>query len=222
MSRVPPRVLALAALLLLAVVAARGAAPFTLNPLRLSGSSSNTRFTPPPNPPELKGQADSIGYLVVLLGVVGVLLAVAGLISLLAVIRRRHRVRVMVSPQGSEKYLDDGAYGAAGPLVQAGKRALVRLRAHEGGPPSDRVIAAWLSLERAATETGTGRQPHETPTEFVGSVLAGHDVNPEALDDLRRLYGRARFGRDGVMTDADADAAGDALDRIVADLEAAR
>ncbi|EWM17111.1 DUF4129 domain-containing protein [Kutzneria sp. 744] len=74
----------------------------------------------------------------------------------------------------------------------------------------------------AATETGTERQPHETPTEFVGAVLAGHAVSPEALDDLRRLYGRARFGRAGGVTDADAEAAGDALDRIVADLEAAR
>lgn len=38
----------------------------------------------------------------------------------------------------------------------------------------------------------------------------------------RMSHGRARFGREGVMTDANADAAGDALDRIIADLEAAR
>ena len=222
MSRVTPRVLALAALLLLAVVAARGATPFALNPLRLTGSSTDNFIPPPPKAPDLKAPTAPISFLLVVLGLISLLLGLAALISLIALARRRRRVRAMVRPDGREKTADDGAYGALAPLVQAGRKALMQLRAHEGGPPSDRVVAAWLSLEQAATETGTERQPHETPTEFVGSVLAGHAVNPEALDDLRRLYGRARFGREGVMTDADAEAAGDALDRIITDLEAVR
>jgi len=222
MSRVAPRILALAALLLLAVVAARGATSFELNPLRLTPATTTGTPAPLAKPPPESGTGGSLAWLIMILGTVGLLLAVATVITVLTLIRRRHRARTLVAPRDGDQEAEGGAYGAVGALVQAGKRALVRLRAREGGPPSDRVIAAWLSLEQAATETGTERQPHETPTEFVGAVLAGHDVNPEALDDLRRLYGRARFGRAGVMTDADAEAAGDALDRIIADLEAAR
>jgi hypothetical protein len=222
-SRVTPRVLALAALLLLAVVAARGATSITLHPLHLGTLSGDT--TPPPPQPTLANQpiqgVGPLTYLVMLLGIVGLLLAVAAVITLISVFHRRRRVRAMVTPHDAELH-GDGGVGHVGPLVVAGRRALAQLRRREGGPPSDRVVAAWLSLEQAATETGTERQPHETPTEFVGSVLAGHAVSPEALDELRRLYGRARFGRAGVLTDADAEAAGDALHRIIADLEAAR
>jgi hypothetical protein len=223
MSRVAPRVLALAALLLLAVVAARGATSFTLNPLRLTPPTRTPTPVPTNTPaPPQQGTGGSLAWLIMLLGTAGLLLAVATIITLLALIQRHRRTRTLVAPRDGDQDAEGGAYGSIGSLVQAGKRALVRLRAREGGPPSDRVIEAWLTLERAATETGTERQPHETPTEFVGAVLAGHEVNPEALDHLRRLYGRARFGREGVMTDADAEAAGDALDRIIADLEAAR
>jgi hypothetical protein len=222
MSRVMPRVLALAALLLLAVVAARGATSFTLNPLRLGGVALNTVPARPENQTEGKDLPGPVSYLALLLGVIGLLLAVAAVISLITFFHRRHRIRVMVTPHGDDRPGDGGMSGSVLPLVQAGRQALAGLRAHEGGPPSDRVIAAWLSLERAAHDTGTERQPHETPTEFVGAVLADHDVSPRALDDLRRLYGRARFGREGAMTEADADAAGDALDRIIADLEATR
>jgi Domain of unknown function (DUF4129) len=222
MSRVAPRMLALAALLLLAVVAARGATSITLHPLHI-GLPAKTTPPPPqstdPNQP-IQG-VGAITYGIFLLGIVGLVLAVAAVITLITMIRRRQRVRTLVTPRGNEQQAEGGV-GAIGPLVVAGRHALVQLRRREGGPPSDRVVAAWLSLEEAATETGTERQPHETPTEFVGSVLAGHDVNPDALDQLRRLYGRARFGRAGVLTDADAEAAGDALDRIIADLEAAR
>ncbi|MFI9385953.1 DUF4129 domain-containing protein [Kutzneria sp. NPDC052558] len=223
MSRVAPRILALAALLLLAVVAARGATSFQLTPLRLTPATPTATAPPAPPPlPQDNQTGGPLAWVIMLLGVVGLLLAVATIITLLTLIQRRGRTRTLVAAQNGDREADGGAYGSLGSLVQAGKRALVRLRAREGGPPSDRVIEAWLALERAAVETGTERQPHETPTEFVGSVLAGHDVSPDALDDLRRLYGRARFGPAGVMTDADAEAAGDALDRIIADLEAAR
>ncbi|QUQ72267.1 DUF4129 domain-containing protein [Kutzneria sp. CA-103260] len=223
MSRVAPRILALAALLLLAVVAARGAASFALEPLRMTPFAPPTTTAPPTNtPPPQLGTGGSLAWLSLLLGTVGLLLVVSTVIALLSLIRLRRRTRTLVAPHNGDQETEGVAYGSLGSLVQAGKRALVGLRAREGGPPSDRVIAAWLALEEAATETGTGRQPHETPTEFTGAVLAGHDVNPGALDDLRRLYGRARFGRAGAMTDADAEAAGDALDRIIADLEAAR
>jgi hypothetical protein len=222
MSRVTPRVLALAALLLLAVVAARGATSFTLNPLRLTGSAPNIVLPPPSTVPPPRSLVGPVSFVAVLLAVIGLLLLVAALISLLALLSRRRRVPRPVVPDGREKAAEGGVHGSVDPLLRAGRRALVGLRAHEGGPPSDRVIAAWLTLEQAATETGTQREPHQTPTEFVGAVLAAHEVSPRALDDLRRLYGRARFGREGVMTDADAEAAGDALDRIVTDLEAAR
>ena len=223
MSRVAPRVLALAALLLLAVVAARGATSFTLDPLRLTGHATQNQLTQT-NADQLRGNAATtpIPYVALLLTAIGLLLTIAAAISVRTMITHRKRVRATAVPGGDETEEGAGAYGSLAPLVRAGRQALARLRAHEGGPPSDRVIAAWLSLEHAAMQTGTERQPHETPTEFVGSVLAGHEVNREALDHLRRLYGRARFGVDGAMTEADAEAAGDALDRIITDLEAVR
>jgi hypothetical protein len=84
------------------------------------------------------------------------------------------------------------------------------------------VQEAWLALEEAAAECGTARRPDQTPTEFTGAVLAGHDVDPMALATLRGLYQRARFGLPGSVTEADVATAITALDRIATTLAGAR
>lgn len=102
-------------------------------------------------------------------------------------------------------------------LMRRAAGALRRLREWEGGPPGDAVVLAWLALEEAAAECGTTRHPHQTATEFTTAVLAGLDVDTDALDQLRRLYQRARFSGN-VVTEADVDTATRALERVVAGL----
>jgi hypothetical protein len=51
-------------------------------------------------------------------------------------------------------------------------------------------------------------------------VLAGHGEIEDALDELRRLYHRARFARAEAIGPAEAEAAGAALERIVSGLTA--
>ncbi|MEU4745817.1 DUF4129 domain-containing protein, partial [Actinosynnema sp. NPDC023658] len=91
------------------------------------------------------------------------------------------------------------------------------LRGHAGGPPGDAVIAAWLSLERAAEDSGVPRRGHQTATEFTGDLLRRYRVDEGATGTLRRVYQRARFGT-AEVTAADARTATEALEHIVRDL----
>jgi hypothetical protein len=80
-----------------------------------------------------------------------------------------------------------------------------------GGEPRDAVIRAWVTLENA---TDHGRAPHQTATEFTVSLLAEEEADAVALDELRTLYHRARFGHQS--SERDAEQARTALDRILA------
>jgi Domain of unknown function (DUF4129) len=213
-----PALLALAALLLLAVLATRGASAVPHgNGLVVRGNSRGTLSsgvaTPTGaghlNPALLAGASTFVAL--VLLGCL-----VAGVMVLMAVASvrvRRRRIALRRDGVADEEF--DGRDAAAAMVLLRGARAaLARLRQRAGGPPSDAVQQAWLVLEEAAAESGTARRPEQTSTEFTGAVLAAHDVDPGALVTLRTLYQRARFGRPGALTDADADRAIDALDRI--------
>jgi hypothetical protein len=100
-------------------------------------------------------------------------------------------------------------------LHRAAEQARTDLAARTGGPPGDAVVAAWLRLEQATAHEGAARAPHETPTEFTAALLARYTTSEPALTELRELYQRARFGPSGQVTEADADAAVGALDRIL-------
>ncbi|HEY3606004.1 MAG TPA: DUF4129 domain-containing protein [Pseudonocardiaceae bacterium] len=213
-----PALLALAALLLLAVLATRGASAVPHgNGLVVRGSTNGTLTIPPPG-------RNGIGHLNAALiagastfaALVLVACLVAGVMILGAVasVRLRRR-RVALRRDGAvDEDLDGRDAGAAMVLLRGARAAVARLRRRAGGPPADAVQEAWLVLEEAAAESGTARRPDQTSTEFTGAVLAAHDVDPGALVTLRTLYQRARFGRPDAVTDADADRAVDALDRI--------
>ena len=111
-----------------------------------------------------------------------------------------------------------GSGDRTGALVRAARSARRVLAEHEGGPPGDAVIAAWLELERAAEESEHGRQAHQTPTEFTDALVAEHAAIRRAVDELRALYHRARFGRPGEVGEREAEAARRALDEITASL----
>jgi len=152
--------------------------------------------------------------------------AMIGLAILLAMLpgligfRRRRR--------GSAAAVSDGDADADAPpvpdatrLVRAARSALAEFDAAADGPPSDAVIAAWLRLERAADAGGTRRLPHQTSTEFTSVVLAEHGTDRDALDLLRRLYQRARFGPPHAVTVGDAEAARSAIAGIARSLPVA-
>ena len=77
--------------------------------------------------------------------------------------------------------------------VQAAQRSL-----DEIADPNNAIVAAWLALEEAASSSGVPREPAQTPTEFTVAVLAETAADPQATQDLLRLYHRARFSSAGV------------------------
>jgi hypothetical protein len=220
-----PMLLSLAALLLLAVLATRGrsAVPrgrgLVLGALPTTTPHGVTQHVRTPKAPRLSpalGIGLSTGIVIALVaflfGLVMVLLLLASLR-----LRRRRRLRLEPQPEHGEQAAGGDA-GAGLTLLRGTRSALARLRQRAGGPPSDAVQQAWLALESAAAGSGTERRPDQTSTEFTSAVLAAHAVDQVALATLRGLYQRARFGLPDSVTEADAEAAIAALDRIAATL----
>jgi hypothetical protein len=215
-----PLLTSLAVLLLLAVLAARGtsAVPHGRG-LVFDGGGAASR--PPPTgsvPSALPGRLNPVVAFgissVVVLALLAYLVGMLVLVVVLATVRFRRRRR-----RSHERLADTGDEAPGGAatalvLLRGTRSALERLRQRTGGPPSDAVQRAWLALEEAAAESGTRRRPEQTSTEFTGTLLADHEVDPTALATLRGLYQRARFGHPDAVTEADADAAIAALDRI--------
>jgi hypothetical protein len=223
-----PLLLSLAVLLLVAVVATRGrsAVPnkggLVLGYLPTTTPAAVTRHFQLPKAPRQLNPALGIGLsTIIVLALIAALFGLAMVLVLLASLRfrRRRRLRLEPQPQHGEQAAG-GDVGAGLTLLRGTRSALARLRQRDGGPPSDAVQQAWLALEAAAAESGTTRRPDQTSTEFTSAVLAGHDVDPDALATLRGLYQRARFGLPDSVTEADADAAIAALDRIADTLAA--
>lgn len=204
--------LAVAALLLFVVIAARGESPVPTNlpsdipdrgSLPLSpmggGNDSGTGTGPP-------GDAATVGLVVG--GVAALFLLVAVVSLILQARKRRPKVRVGEHEEPQAGTLDLVSRAQVTRAVADARELLARA----GGVPTDAVIAAWLTLERA---TEHGRAPHETATEFTVALLTRESADPDALRELRELYQRARFGPRDATTD-DVEDARDALDRILA------
>ncbi len=222
-----PTLLVAAALLLLAVVAARGESAIPTGP--------GTIVRPDPAPAAAEGPVEGIesNALLDLIGGVstGVLLLVvvamlliglAGLLATLAGLGRR-RGRGLALPDLERAEAPEVPGGTAvRALAEATRAARHELSRRAGGDPADAVVAAWVVLEDAAAGLGTPRAAHQTPTEFTAEVLAAHRADDAAMADLRALYHRARFRRSGAVTEADATAAADALDRVERSLTGVR
>ena len=215
-------VCALAGLLLLAVVVARGTsavptAPRDIGiewqaPTRTDTGADVDTPEPPADMAQFTDEPDQArtGSLVIVL----VLILLAVLIMLAGVVRNRRRTRVWAGIVDTDEGLDTSlptrlrdAVARAGAGLAASERA--------GGPPGDAVVAAWLTLEQAAAREGTGRAPHQTPTEFTAVLLGEYTSDETALAELRGLYQRARFGT-APLTDDDVRRAREALDRVLA------
>lgn len=210
-----------AALLLFAVVSARGtsAVPGHLRDVPLERGVGDT---PPLHGAPAGDSAFEVGAVdraevaqtvMTIVALLLLLIAFALLVRHLRRLRRRKR-RLGVGVEAGE---DHGTLEVTMPmrLRRAAERARTELAGRRGGPPGDAVVAAWLRLEEAAAHEGAGREPHQTATEFTAALLARYLTREPALDELRGLYQRARFGRPGQVGDAEADAAVAALDRIL-------
>jgi hypothetical protein len=215
-ARVPVR-LAVVALLVLAAMVAEGASAVPVGGGKLFGwawtfSKPRELLGKPYETPAQSGLWTQVfGSFVLFLPLI--LLGLAILLGVVLSIRRRHRKRTGSPTVGEEepRYPD----APPGRLLRAARAAQAELDKHTGGPPSDAVIAAWVRLEEAAAESGTRRRADQTPTEFTDAVRAGHDAVGAALNDLRGLYHRARFGARDTVGPAEADAARAALADIV-------
>jgi uncharacterized protein with FMN-binding domain len=223
---------AVAVLLALAVLAAGTAGPAPRDPGQpLVPVVPAATGTPSPAPADDDAQTDTEAARSTQLQVevpVQDLVVVAVLVvgALVALLLRRRRPRREETPAVARAGLRAGpAAGAdARPLLD---RALAAAE-HELAPgahrePRDAVIACWLRLEEGAAAAGVRRRPAQTPTEFttalIGGLLPGA-AEHAALDELRALYSRARFGSAPLDADAPARAAA-ALGAVRAGLIAA-
>ncbi|ROP38525.1 DUF4129 domain-containing protein [Saccharothrix texasensis] len=211
-------VLAIGSALVLIALAARGTSPVRYQD-RPTGDDEAVALTPESRPPldnEVDGSATAGSLLVFLIVLIAV--AVIGVVWLLVSLgvfrrrRRRGRGVAVDAPDLPEEHATPPPI-----LVRRAAEALEELRDHANGPPGDAVIAAWLSLERAAQDSGVPRQGHQTATEFTGDLLRRYRVDEHAAGTLRRVYQRARFGT-AEVTAADARTATEALEHIVRDL----
>ncbi|XVS65199.1 DUF4129 domain-containing protein [Actinosynnema sp. CA-299493] len=212
-------VLAVGSVLVLIALAARGTSPvrYRDRPTAADEPAAATPGSSPPLETELDGSA-AAGSLLVFL-VILIVVAVIGVVWLLVslgVFRRRRRRRGRGVAVDAPDLPDEHA-NPPPILVRGAAEALEELREHANGPPGDAVIAAWLSLERAAQDSGVPRRGHQTATEFTGDLLRRYRVDEHAAGTLRRVYQRARFGT-AEVTAADARTATEALEHIVRDL----
>lgn len=210
-----PALLVVAAMLVLAVAAARGESAVPRGaPLGTVVEPPESAVGPSPEAGERNFFLDLLGGITagvfLLLAAVMLLIFLAGALAMLAGIRRR-RGRLARFYMDEPRRDDLPSGGSPADLVEAARAARVELSRRAGGPPADAIIAAWLVLEDAAAR---GRAAHETPTEFTARVVAEQDLDGAAVAELRLLYHRARFGPPGQVTEADAAAASEALRRI--------
>jgi hypothetical protein len=82
-----------------------------------------------------------------------------------------------------------------------------------GGVPGDAIVACWHRFETQADAAGMSRHVWETSSEFTLRILELAAAEAGAVARLAGLYREARFS-EHEMTEADRDAATEALDRI--------
>ncbi len=179
--------------------------------------------TPPPLEvlPEAPPQ-DLPGWLGPALAVAGAL-AVLAVAVLVAVLLRRLWQRRTSRAEALEP-VDEAAGDAGGafaaPVVRRGLARSLELL-DDPRDLDDAVVRAWLGLEETAEDAGVARSRAETPTEFTTRLLARVPADRAAVDVLRSLYSRARFGGAGGRRDDDADLARAALRALAASWDAA-
>ncbi|WP_051772819.1 DUF4129 domain-containing protein [Saccharothrix sp. NRRL B-16314] len=209
-------VIAVGSALVLIALAARGESPVRYGERPVVAEETPAPTAKPVDPFDVDVGGSTVGgsFLVLTIVLVVVAVGVVALVISFGVFRHRQRRGVGVAVDAPD--LEDGRAEPPAIFVRRAAEALDELR-DQAGPPGDAVIAAWLSLERAAEDSGVPRQDHQTPTEFTGDLLRRYEVDEGAAGTLKLVYQRARFGT-AAVTAADARTATEALERIVRDL----
>jgi len=171
---------------------------------------SATQVVPEP----AQGLPSWVGTLTLVVLGAGALLMVAGLCW--ALIRDYLRRR----PARSGRHEPSRPQRTAEDLVAALDAGLEEL-SDTDRDPRRAVIACWVRLEDAAAAAGTPRHPGDSPTDYVGRLLAEQRVDAGVLAALLAVYREARYATHTV-DDRMRRQARSALERLRADLGATR
>ncbi|MGY4644072.1 DUF4129 domain-containing protein [Cellulomonas sp. URHB0016] len=206
-SRLPAAVLGVGALVVLTVLAAAGAGPWSLD--------VHEGVRPDPGDPALVAESlfpshapvtptdTSTPPWVMFVVLVLVVLTVVGLLAVLArwLVRL---VRARLQPATLDRSPPAGEAGLGPdhrvPAMQDGVRRAVR-ELDDEQPPGDAVVAAWVALEHAAASGGLVRDRAETATEFTVDVLDATNADPAATRALLDLYLAARYSGHALTAD---------------------
>ncbi|MEU4624158.1 DUF4129 domain-containing protein [Actinoplanes sp. NPDC023801] len=165
-------------------------------------------------PEAAQGLPEWVGTATLVVLIVGALLMVGGLTWALMrdYLRRRPARTGRHQPRRAAQTADD--------LVAALDAGLEEL-SDTDRDPRRAVIACWVRLEDAAAAAGTPRHPGDSPTDYVGRLLAEQRVDAAVLAALLAVYREARYATHTV-DDQMRQQARSALERLRADLGAAR
>ncbi|MDI6098396.1 DUF4129 domain-containing protein [Actinoplanes sp. NEAU-A12] len=166
-------------------------------------------------PEPARGLPDWVGDATLIVLIIGAFLMVLGLSWALIrdyLRRRPARTGRRRQPQRAPRTADD--------LVAALDAGLEEL-SDTDRDPRRAVIACWVRLEDAAAAAGTPRHPGDSPTDYVGRLLAEQQVDAGVLAALLEVYREARYATHTV-DDQMRQQARSALERLRADLGAAR
>lgn len=214
----------LAGLLLALALLASAAGPATVGDLRTGGLVDGGLLPPPPelsdeDPSEQEPDGEGLPRWLPVLVLLGISMLLAVLVRLL-----RRTADGVVRRRGTRAPETGDAAGDAEDLVLDEVRRVLERAADElartPGGAADAVVTCWERLEGVGEAAGTPRADHETPTEYAADLLRRHGADAGAVEELVRLYHRARFGRGDLPDGAGARAAA-ALERVVGTLGAA-
>jgi hypothetical protein len=155
-----------------------------------------------------------VGTATLVVLIAGALLMVIGLTW--ALVRDHLRRR----PARAGRHQPRRAHQTADDLVAALDAGLEEL-SDTDRDPRRAVIACWVRLEDAAAAAGTPRHPGDSPTDYVGRLLAEQRVDAGVLAALLEVYREARYATHTV-DDQMRQQARSALQRLRADLGATR
>jgi hypothetical protein len=189
------------------------ATPTTRPPLLPPEPSAQPSFEPA-IPEPAQGLPGWVGTATLVILIVGAVLMVGGLTWALVrdYLRRRPARTGRHQPRRAPRTADD--------LVAALDAGLEEL-SDTDRDPRRAVIACWVRLEDAAAAAGTPRHPGDSPTDYVGRLLAEQRVDAGVLAALLAVYREARYATHTV-DDQMRQQARSALERLRADLGTTR
>ncbi len=189
-----------------------GAVSTATTPTATPTPSAGAANASPASPPE-RQQAPDLPRVVWFL-LYGLLLVLAGLLLWLlwGLVERRRRKAQVAGFTPSD--LDTFDADAEQRLVDVVQKQLADL---SSGSPRNAVVACWLALEEAVTDTGLYRDPSSTSVEFTQKVIEAYTLDEGAIRRLSALYREARFSSHAI-TEQHRQAASGALQTLNAEL----